>query len=970
MNRNSAPAVGRLRYDPDLLILDFAGAYAEQPEDALASLELLVRERHSCLGRIALLRTAAGTTGEPFPGDGPVSAEFATEIDLLAQGQLVDDFLEGRLTNERVIRLHRLTCDVDALWAAHVRCVSVAPDNTNSMEGPVFTHVKQVMGSESGARILAPSELDSIPAAVKEEIAAAKEKVRTAWLDIDGIEHMNDAPGGFVYRLILSSPVHFAADQTVAFHTRNPKDTIQASIIRSDDEGLIVECQKPLPTDAKLLSLDFDPTFILRALENFVLEMAPQGGNIARLVAGRTIPNPGPTEPRSYPGLNEEQAHAVEEMAVTPLHFLWGPPGTGKTTTVGAAVARWLRERKRVLVVSTSNAAVDVALRAVLKNLQPGEKKAVLRLGTSLDPVVREVTLGGKFAAENGRLAGDVARAQDRLREIRELLQSRSLSHDRLHALYAEMQANQKKVEEFNKQTALVAPRLAGGVLVTGCTLAKMVLDPDLRQQPFDVVVVDEASMASMLYALAASFLAAEHLVYAGDPKQLPPIVQADGPNAARWFGQSVYDWFGVAVGEDVQATDLCLLRTQYRMTDQIGGVVSRLSYGGLLRHGRVANGPKVEFIDIDGEWQTTHYSVRERSYYHLAAVPLLHALSPLLPHDELLLLSPFRPQRSLLAALAFDLRHPAARRKTSASTIHRAQGSEAKAVVVDLTTHSPQKLAAFFEDKHCERLFNVAISRARDHLLVIGSKAMLRELSRTMPFWGRVLGEFGEGVNELTCDELLDDLNQYDDLSSIPLVGATNLPAIYSHHPGLGIARPGIEALKATAASRKLLVVTEGAASVGAGDYIVRTNPHCPPLFMAGGTVCLPYRGKWLAVPSPNVSRVVWRIGFSHLADDEVDPSQARRFFCPECSDGDLVLRQQEGEGWFLVCNNAQQHTCYYRRRLSLEDAKLKVRLQGMKCPKGHPLTVRQSGTRFFLGCENYPACDYTEPLTILGGM
>src|SRR5262249_31244485 len=65
--------------------------------------------------------------------------------------------------------------------------------------------------------------------------------------------------------------------------------------------------------------------------------------------------------------------------------------------------------------------------------------------------------------------------------------------------------------------------RLTSGVLVTGCTLAKMVLDAGLRQEPFDVVVLDEASMASMLYALAASFLASKHLVYACDPKQLPP---------------------------------------------------------------------------------------------------------------------------------------------------------------------------------------------------------------------------------------------------------------------------------------------------------------------------------------------------------------------------------------------------------------------------------------------------------------
>jgi hypothetical protein len=823
---------------------------------------------------------------------------------------------------------------------------------------------------EPAAPILSVSELASIAAAVKEEIAAASERVRTAWLDIDGIEHLADAPGGFVYRLALSSPVHLGADQAVTFQTRSPRDNIQAIIVRSDDEGLVVECQRPLPTDAKLLSLSFDPTFILRALENFILEMVPKGGRIAGLVADRSIPDTGPTRPPSYPGLNDEQALAVEEMAATPLHLLWGPPGTGKTTTLGTAIARWLRQSKRVLVVSTSNAAVDVALRAVLKNLRPDVKPAVLRLGTSLDPVVREVTLGGKLAAQNVSLARVIGRAQERLRQIRELVQNRSLSHDRLHELYAEAQTCEKMVEEFNKQIALAAPGLSSGVLVTGCTLAKMVLDAGLRQQPFDVVVLDEASMASMLYALAASLLASEHLVYAGDPKQLPPIVQAEGRNAARWFGQSVYDWFGVSVGQEVQATRLSLLRTQYRMTDEIGGFVSRLSYGGLLRHGRSANGPKVEFIDIDGEWQTTHYSVEEKSYYHLAAVPLLHALSPLFQHDELLLLSPFRPQRSLLAALAFDLRQSSARRRTSASTIHRAQGSEAKRVVVDLTTHSPQHLVAFFRDKHCERLFNVAISRARDQLIIIGNKAVLRELGRTMPFWGRVLAELGQGVSELTCEELLDDLEQYCDLSSVPLAGAKNLPAIYSHHPRLGGPRPGVEALRTTAASRKLLVLAEGAASVGAGDFIVRTSPDCPPLFVAGGTVCLPFRGKWLAVPSPNVSRVVWRIGFSHLADDEVDPAQARRFFCPECSDGDLVLRHQKVEGWFLVCTNGQGHTCYHRRRLSLEDAKLKVRLHDMRCPKKHPLTVRQSGTRYFLGCENYPTCEYTESLSILEGM
>ena len=40
------------------------------------------------------------------------------------------------------------------------------------------------------------------------------------------------------------------------------------------------------------------------------------------------------------------------------------------------------------------------------------------------------------------------------------------------------------------------------------------------------------------------------------------------------------------------------------------------------------------------------------------------------------------------------------------------------------------------------------------------------------------------------------------------------------------------------------------------------------PEVFMAGGHLCLRYGGGWIVVRSPNVTRVVWRIGFSHLAD------------------------------------------------------------------------------------------------------
>jgi hypothetical protein len=786
--------------------------------------------------------------------------------------------------------------------------------------------------------------------------------------DIDAIEHVEDTPGRFVYRLSLSTSAHFAPDQPVTFQSRRPNDTIPAIVVRCDDEGLVVECEKPLPTDAKLLGLSFDPVFILRALENFVVEMARDPSAIAYLLASKDLPPLRAAKPRRCDGLNDEQGMAVAQMSETPLHMLWGPPGTGKTTTIGAAVVEWLRCGKGVLIVSTSNAAVDVAMKAVLKRVSLIEKQTLLRLGTSLDPEVRQITFGGKLSATNARLAALVIIVQYRLRQIRDLIACRNVSAKELQALFDKAAKYEKQIAEFNEMIVSAMQKLKSGVPVTGCTLARMVLDPDDRKRRFDVVVLDEASMASLLYAFAASLLASTHLIYACDPKQLPPIVQADGQNAAKWFGQNVCDWFEVAMDDGATATKLSLLRTQYRMTNQIGATVSRLSYSGLLKHGRGVNGPQIQFVDICGDWEAAYYSVQESSYYHLAAVPILTALSQRLGADEVLMLSPFRPQRSLLAALAFDLRRSARERKALASTIHRSQGSEAGTVVVDLTTHSPERLVAFFRDKHSSNLFNVAISRAKDRLVILGSRSMIRALAKSMPFWERVVHEVSGAVDVMSCEEAIDGVKRFD-LASMEIAGTNSFPAIYCHARSLGPLEPGVELLKGTPASRKLLVLPDAVPSVE-GDFIICKNNDCPSLFIGGGHVCLPFRGKWLAVDSPNVSRVIWRIGFSHFADEEIDPLQARRFFCPECATGELVMHDSRGTGWFLVCTNAQVHECYYRRRLSLEDAKLKVRLQGLRCPKGHPLTARQGPRGMFIGCENYPECNFDQSLSLLNGV
>src|SRR5262249_44735164 len=67
--------------------------------------------------------------------------------------------------------------------------------------------------------------------------------------------------------------------------------------------------------------------------------------------------------------LNEEQTAAIRAACASDIHFIWGPPGTGKTQTIGFLIAALLRRNLRILVVSHTNVATDHAIASAAKLL-------------------------------------------------------------------------------------------------------------------------------------------------------------------------------------------------------------------------------------------------------------------------------------------------------------------------------------------------------------------------------------------------------------------------------------------------------------------------------------------------------------------------------------------------------------------------------------------------------------------------
>lgn len=85
------------------------------------------------------------------------------------------------------------------------------------------------------------------------------------------------------------------------------------------------------------------------------------------------------------------------------------------------------------------------------------------------------------------------------------------------------------------------------------------------------------------------------------------------------------------------------------------------------------------------------------------------------------------------------------------------------------------------------------------------------------------------------------------------------------------------------------------------------------------------------------------------------VDAERILPATCPKCGTGHLVERESQ-HGSFMGCTNFPM--CDYKVRV-------KVDSQSRRCPKcGGFLVQRESKAtgRLFLGCSNYPHCRYTE--------
>jgi superfamily I DNA and/or RNA helicase len=453
-------------------------------------------------------------------------------------------------------------------------------------------------------------------------------------------------------------------------------------------------------------------------------------GRLAELRAiflGHKTPSFYPTPPIPDIGmLNDSQKGAVQHiLSARDLALVHGPPGTGKTTTLVQAVRLLCQTEQTVLVTAPSNTAVDL-----LTERLAAEGLAVVRVGniSRVDETLLQHTLDAIVA--NHPESRNIRKVKIRAAELR-----RQARRYRRHFGADERIEKQNLFDEARELSAWanqLEERLIEQILDTAqvitCTLVGAA-HPVLERRKFRTVVIDEAAQA-LEPATWIPITKASRVILTGDPHQLPPTVKSL---------EAMRRGFAVTQMEKSlqRFPEAALLNIQYRMHQAIMGFSNYYFYDNRLEAApdvaarclHAGDKRPLLFIDTAGCGFEEQINPAFQSRYNpdeyriLCEHLYLHADAFLeKDYPSVAIISPYREQATYIQSqLSEDpLLKPL---PIEVNTIDGFQGQEKDVVYISLVRSNAKGDIGFLQDY---RRMNVAMTRARKQLVVIGDSATI----------------------------------------------------------------------------------------------------------------------------------------------------------------------------------------------------------------------------------------------------
>lgn len=498
------------------------------------------------------------------------------------------------------------------------------------------------------------------------------------------------------------------------------RDTLTVAL---DGDGVDVE----LPPLVRLDRVASDVTWqrLAAAVDELGREPGKERRELVEVLFGEREPDfaPAGAEPGWLdPTLDDSQRAAVTH-ALTARHvaLIHGPPGTGKTTAVVEFVRQVAARGERVLACAPSNVAVDN-----LTERLAGSGLRIVRLGhpARVGDAVAAVTLAAQV---------DAAPEQKLLRQVRrEVAQGlravhRATGRRERHAARDDVRARRRELRQL--ETAITRGIVEGADVVLATNTG--VTDRLLRDLSFDQLVIDEAAQA-LEAACWIPLLRARRVLLAGDHRQLPPTILSERA-ATDGLATTMFERLADSpAGERIAR----MLTVQYRMHAEIMAWPARRFYDGRLTAapavaGHLLNGlPGVtasawtgiplRFVDTAGCGHDETPGDDDGSKANPGEAELVtrivtRLLDDGVDADELAVITPYNAQVQLL--------RDALPEKVEIGTVDGLQGREKEATVVSLVRSNESGEVGFLREL---RRLNVALTRARRHLTIVGDSATL----------------------------------------------------------------------------------------------------------------------------------------------------------------------------------------------------------------------------------------------------
>lgn len=474
--------------------------------------------------------------------------------------------------------------------------------------------------------------------------------------------------------------------------------------------------------------LDLTPDEVTRKRQLAAMKVAEDAsgrtGQLRDILLYDRVPSfHSPQPPPPAPHLNESQQQAVDfALSAQDLAIIHGPPGTGKTTTVVELIRQAVLNGNRVLACAPSNTAVDNLLERLVA---AGESAVRLGHPARVLEVVRAHTLDALVEKHD---AWPVI--QEMQREAEQLTRKAS-RFTRARPAPGQKYQQRQEAREL-RQHARLLERQAVSEIIAGARVICATVSFDfsvLDDHAFDLLVIDEACQ-SVEPGCWVPLKLADRLVLAGDHCQLPPTILSK--EAARdGFAVSLMQRLVEHYGDDITR----LLTVQYRMHEQIMEFSSETFYDGSLtahesvRHHRLSDLPGITtaddspviFIDTAGSGWMEELEPEGLSKFNpgegrLVLDQVTELVDAGLRPADIAVIAPYAAQvRWLRQHSAYD--------RLEVDTVDGFQGREKEAVVMCTVRSNNKGELGFLSDA---RRMNVALTRARRKLIVIGDSATL----------------------------------------------------------------------------------------------------------------------------------------------------------------------------------------------------------------------------------------------------